>query len=575
MIAGLRSPHKDVPRADGAGTFETAVFWSALVVQVAVRVLYLLHHHVDTDEPQHLHVAWGWTHGLVQYRDVFDNHAPLFHLMAAPLVRALGERADILVILREWMLPLTLLSLVATYILGRALWSERVGRWAALVAGFGPTFLLTSTEFRADILWMATWLWALVVMLGGRPTGRRGLLAGLLLGAALATSLKSVLLLLSLASAGAFVLAVERGSLANAARLQLRRFAAAVAAGTIAIPAAVVGLFWRLRALPAMAYCTVQHNIVPGLGLWQRAPYRPLLFPLALSVMLPSAKALLGWQPASPASTRRVVVFLTAGMYLALLEAFWPLITREDFLPSTPLCVLLMVAAAYALWTALGRIRRRAMPRWAWAGFMALVMAAELALVTDTESAWRDATRTEGRLLQTVLRATRPADPILDLKGETVFRPRPYYFVLEGVTKTRLAMHLLPDRIAADVIRSRTHYAVPDSPYFPPAARQYLNRHFVTFGALRVLGTDLGVDPCGDGNHRHAFDVSYPERFAIVVDGRAARGNLDDVPYRGPRWLAPGVHQYVPAPGERRSAAIWSDALARDPEIGARVAASP
>src|SRR5437870_638452 len=164
-----------------------AISLSLIAAALATRVALIFRYRFDSDEPQHLHVAWGWTHGLVQYRDVFDNHAPLFHLMAAPLVRALGERADILVILREWMMPLTVLSLVATYILGRALWSERVGRWAALVAGFGPTFLLTSTEFRADILWMATWLWALVVMLGGRPTGRRGLLAGLLLGAALAT----------------------------------------------------------------------------------------------------------------------------------------------------------------------------------------------------------------------------------------------------------------------------------------------------------------------------------------------------------------------------------------------------
>ena len=49
---------------------------------------------VDSDEPQHLHVVWGWSHSApTQYRDLFDNHAPLFQLLCAPLFRALGERA--------------------------------------------------------------------------------------------------------------------------------------------------------------------------------------------------------------------------------------------------------------------------------------------------------------------------------------------------------------------------------------------------------------------------------------------------------------------------------------------------
>src|SRR5262249_26715629 len=45
----------------------------------------------DSDEPQHLHVVWAWTQGLAQYRDVFDNHMPLFHLLNVPVRTGSGR----------------------------------------------------------------------------------------------------------------------------------------------------------------------------------------------------------------------------------------------------------------------------------------------------------------------------------------------------------------------------------------------------------------------------------------------------------------------------------------------------
>src|SRR5437016_8331101 len=94
----------------------------------------------DSDEPQHLHVVWAWTHGLVQYRDVFDNHMPLFHLLCAPLVRALGERADIVPVMRLAMIPAYTLVLWCTYRLGRRLYSPRAGWWAAVFTAWLPPF---------------------------------------------------------------------------------------------------------------------------------------------------------------------------------------------------------------------------------------------------------------------------------------------------------------------------------------------------------------------------------------------------------------------------------------------------
>ena len=85
---------------------EHRLVFLALTVMLFMRVAYVFRYRIDSDEPQHLHVVWGWVHGLLQYRDVFDNHSPLFHLLCTPLLAALGERADVLLPMRLAMLPL-------------------------------------------------------------------------------------------------------------------------------------------------------------------------------------------------------------------------------------------------------------------------------------------------------------------------------------------------------------------------------------------------------------------------------------------------------------------------------------
>src|SRR6188768_4149657 len=76
----------------------TFVVFAALAL--LLRAAALFRYRFDSDEQQHLHVTWGWTAGLVQYRDLFDNHAPLFHMLTAPLLALVGERSDVLLWMR-------------------------------------------------------------------------------------------------------------------------------------------------------------------------------------------------------------------------------------------------------------------------------------------------------------------------------------------------------------------------------------------------------------------------------------------------------------------------------------------
>src|SRR5260370_8921907 len=100
------------------------------VLSFFVHALAYFRFRFDSDEPQHLHVTWGWTAGLLQYRDLFDNHAPLFHILTAPMLKVVGERPDVLLYMRAPMVFLFALVIAATYIVARSRYPERSSRSA-------------------------------------------------------------------------------------------------------------------------------------------------------------------------------------------------------------------------------------------------------------------------------------------------------------------------------------------------------------------------------------------------------------------------------------------------------------
>src|SRR2546426_2610988 len=207
-VAVPQTPHL---RA-GAPVFPRVEAWMLVALSAAIlalRIVYAFAYPFDSDEPQHLHIAWAWTKGLLPYRDVFDNHTPLFHMLSAPLVAIIGETPRVLVLMRLAMIPLFATTLLGSFLLGRRLFGTRAGLWSVVLCGLSPTFFFKSLEYRTDVLWAALWILAVVVFIGGGPGARRGFCGGLLLGACLLVSLKTVMLLsaLLIASAALLVLA--------------------------------------------------------------------------------------------------------------------------------------------------------------------------------------------------------------------------------------------------------------------------------------------------------------------------------------------------------------------------------
>ncbi len=530
---------------------EARVAAALLALQLALRLGLALRQRIDTDEPQHLHVAWAWTQGQVPYRDFFDNHTPLFHLLMAPLVAAIGERAEMLIAARLAMLPLAGLSLWILYRIGRSLFSARVGAWSAVLVGLMPAFLFSSVEFRSDNLWTALWLGAIAAAVGGPLRAGRSFTAGVLVGAALAASMKTLVLLGALVGGAVAALALDprRGRWLH--DRGLRTALAASAAGVSLCCAAGLAALAALGALPQFVDRVLLHN-AGATDLWDYRLPRGLLFVAALPLIALAAREI--QHRSSSRRLARSAIFAAAMLYAAIVNAFSPFAMRQNSLPWYPLAGLFAVAGLLALLDA-----RRGAARPSAAALLASIAAVEVGLALWFSPLWNNGTHGKIGLVAEVLRLTGPQDPILDLKGETVFRRRPIDHVFENVTVERFRRGELRDDIPARLIATRTYVSVPDSPRFPQATRQFLLENYVPVGFLRVAGKVLETDEAGACR----FEIALPGRYALLSPAGLVGATVDGTARAGPIWLAAGHHEIEGAAPRATLALVWADAAER------------
>jgi hypothetical protein len=564
-----------------------------LATAVTLRLLGVWEVRFNSDEPQHAHVVWGWTRGLVQYRDFFDNHTPLFHMLWAPLLAAFGESVRALFWLRLTMLPLYLAALALTYLLGRRLLSPRAALWGTVLTALLPPFFVKTLEFRSDVPWTLLWLAAFLVTTGGALGPARLFAAGLLVGAAAAVSLKSSLVLACLlgsalaaalwpmAGGGGRGEAGKPASRAAPSRQLVRTGARALTAagaglaGVAAVPAAVA-LYFRLHgALDALLAGAVWHNLQVS----QHGP-APLKRALILAVGAPLLLVIARWslRAGPPAFARqRLLLVLTTGSYLIAMQVLWPLITSQTYLPVEPLLCLLVAAAATA-----GRrgeatkarpdeepapaVRDTAPPWSAWGrAFLALALAVELSIDVLHGPLRGDQTTPTTAIVAAALRLTGPGEAVFDDKGDAVFRRRAFFPVLEDITREAMAQGRIADTIPEAVLAHHACVATLASRRLPPRGKQFLDANFLPVGPVRVCGKWLaGATAAAAAAPPSAilFQVQIPGRYTILGSGGPASGRLDGVELAAPRELAAGVHVFAPR-SPPPLALIWARAAER------------
>src|SRR5262249_36532308 len=153
-------------------------------------------------------------------------------------------------------------------------------------------------------------------------------------------------------------------------------------------------------------------------------------------------------------------------------------------------------------------------------------------------------------------------EPVMDPKGEAIFRHRPVRYAYEEVTRARIARGLMLDDGPERLVGTRTCVAVDQLKRFPDRSRAYLEQNYLPVGHLRVAGTLLdtsGRDPAGEIH----FDVAIPAHYVLIGQSETPAGVLDGTPYDGERFLDAGPHGYAPGPGDPRIAVILAHAAER------------
>lgn len=525
----------------------------ALTGLIALRIVYAFVYRVDSDEPQHLHMVWGWVHGMLPYRDLFDNHSPLFQLLCSPLMRVLGEHSWIVVPMRLAMLPLYLADLWLIYLIGRILYSQRWALWTALVAGGVPIFFLTSTEFRPDDLWTTVWLVAIWLAVSGPMVGRRAFVFGLTVGGCCAVSMKTVLLMASISTGAAGLLAFHAVSKRKVKAGALLKSAGLMLTGFITVPALLIGFFAAHGALHQMYYCVIQHNAAPGLGKWRKPGFHLWLFPLSAPLLLG-----LGWvySISTGANERkgagRALVLMTCGAYYFLLRGYCPLVTAQDFLPILPLAALTVLPPVFCLMTVTGLSRRITIPA---AGV--LLLGCDGALICRAQSPLDNEMAVFEQSLALSLHLTNPDDFVMDGKGEAIFRNRPTYWVLEGATLRRIQAGLIPDDVEEKMIQTRTCVAINHR--LRPNDQKWLEANFLEGeGKIWVAGKSLG-----SGRATITFHTDIGGMYSIVSDRGNLTGSIDGTPLANSEELPPGEHRLTIATGSGNLVLVWTQALNR------------
>ena len=516
---------------------------------LVLRVLYAVHYRIDSDEPQHLHVVWGWTEGMIPYRDYFDNHSPLFQMLCAPLFAALGTRADIIVPMRLAMIPLFALSLFFVGRIAGILVSVRAGLWAAVFAAVSPRFFFVTTEFRPDDLWAVSWFAGLLVAIAGRITVVRAFVVGLLLGVSFSVSAKTSLLLLSMALGTIVILIFQTRAGQKISWARLFHLSIAIAAGAVILPI-VFSLFFLLHgAFGQMFYCVITHNVPPASG----GPALKLLEALKwIGLAAMSVGIGLYLFPRCAGNLRRTQalwIWFVTTFYYVTLKSDWPIITDEDYVVSDPLFMGILAAAVVSLpdlWPRVAGWLRFILP-----GTIAFVA---LGFIIRSESPFQDRTKNKISMVATALRLTEPSDYVMDSKGETIYRKRPFYYVLEGLTGRRMKAGLIEDTIPEQLVETETPLATVRR--MPSAAAEFIRKNYLPIAfRLSVLGQILTAQ-----NETFGFDIAVPSVYSVLDESGSFEGTLDGENIAGPIRVEAGHHEIRRAGGSGRVALLWARA---------------
>lgn len=509
-----------------------------LLALLVLRVLWLRAYPLNSDEPQHAHVAWSIGQGDLPYRDVFDNHGPLFSAIYAPLMHAMGPRSDILEWLRLAVVPWYLLALVATWCLARRLYSRGIADASVVLVGLTHAFFIKMGEFRTDDLWTALWLSALATAVYARGRASRWALVGLLLGAALSVSQKTLPLSCVALLAAACVWAIPW----HKDRRALLKGGGALLAGCLVVPGAFALYLAIQHDLGPAWYDLVAYNL-SATGRAAHADHRLVYGMLAVAVAMATTTWLRRVDPGDAPTHWRLFLGIHGLLFASFIWLVWPLPTAQDFLPVIPTIFVSLIGLVGLFG------RSAAWPRSRAVALVAVLAAVEFVLLIEQAPPWRDTLAYKEGQLRTVLACTSPDDTVMDAKSGAIFRPRPYHTVLESIALQRFERGLKAEDIVPALVAHRTMTVIVDR--LPPATRAFIAQNYLSgtanvfMAGKQLVGRDFDVTLAG------TYTVTDgASEVAVVIDGRPAAS----------RWQLSEGHHSLDTLSHGALDLVWSPA---------------
>jgi 4-amino-4-deoxy-L-arabinose transferase-like glycosyltransferase len=223
--------HRLLRRAAGEpvpGRREVWLVVAAMAVAVAFRLLYVLvtqDHTLGGDEPEYHKEGrlaadegkWLWTETFgVEHESM--QKAPAYPLWVGAWYSLLGTDPDKVLIVQALLgfVPAGL-----TWLLGRRLFSPRVGVAAAFVVAIAPTAWQYDVRLYSEVLATPLFLVLLLVVLEREPSRRRTIAVGVLLSASLYIRPSAVLVVAAIAAAWVLAAGWRRGLLHTTAAVAI------------------------------------------------------------------------------------------------------------------------------------------------------------------------------------------------------------------------------------------------------------------------------------------------------------------------------------------------------------------
>ena len=248
---------------------------------------------------------------------------------------------------------------------------------------------------------------------------------------------------------------------------------------------------------------------------------------------------------------QRLFFMAVVGLYCPLLFTFWPLISKQDFLPFFP--ILILVLTCPLVWIG-DWIRSKTV----FSAYLlpALVAVLELSWMIKARPPLKATNQTNFAIVSDVLNLTHPEETVLDAKGQTIYRRRPFYYVFEQITREKVERGELLDDGPERLIKHRTPVIV-SSHWLTPATGQFISQNYIPVGSVLVLGRRIVPDKDG----RAEFNVVIPAKYMIIGENGLVTATLDGIKINGSRDLYPGSHDLVLPSPNGNLFVIWSRAF--------------